>query len=92
MTTILIIDSTVRNVDILQQYLNTESIIEVIPQNVNGIEFIYNIIKQYSNIESLHILSHGVSGSLSIGNLVLNNQNILEYSYLSEFFFCLRFS
>ena len=45
----------------------------------DGVEQISNILTQYENISALHILSHGDSGLIQLGNVQLSQQNLERY-------------
>jgi hypothetical protein len=48
--------------------------------NADGIAQITNILKQYQNVGSVHILSHGSEGDVLLGNGHLNLANINNYT------------
>ena len=51
----------------------------------DGISQIQNIAKNYQNLDSIQVVSHGSQGSLSIGASLLTNSNVSNYqSSLSE--------
>lgn len=82
MDIITFIDEKIKNYEQLIQYIKPNTIIETIPSNVNGIEYITNTLYSYSNISSLHILSHGISSKLFLGNTTIDPENVNDYSHL----------
>ena len=55
----------------------------ILDRNKNGIEQITSEIQNYSStngaIDSVHIISHGNSGNLQLGNTTLSSDNIEQY-------------
>ncbi len=46
---------------------------------IDGVEQITQVLSQYQNLESVHILSHGSSGALQLGNATLSQAFMTEY-------------
>lgn len=84
MVNIAIVDTHIKNYELLISYIEPNTIIETIPNNSNGIDIIINTVKKYNNINSLHILSHGFSGIAILGISKLTEESISNYSYLNE--------
>ena len=79
--TIIFIDSAVP--DYLQLAANVSVNTEVVilyPQE-NGIEKITKVLENRQDVDSVQIISHGSQGQVFLGNTVLNNQNLSEYTY-----------
>ena len=76
---ILFIDSGVKDYDSLIDGLNRNVEIVLIDDDENGIEKISSILEGRSDISAIHILSHGDSGEISIGNVSLTSENINSY-------------
>ena len=79
-TDLLVIDTSVDNYEDLIAELDKPGLeIQFINSNEDGVEQLSHILKNYSNLNSLHILSHGSAGQLSLGNSQLNSENLAEY-------------
>jgi len=52
----------------------------ILNKNFSAIEQITQALANQSDIEAIHILSHGSSGSLNLGSDIINNQNIAQFS------------
>ena len=51
----------------------------IIDNDTNGLTQIGLIASNYSNIDSIQIVSHGGDGSLDLGNISLSESNINSY-------------
>ena len=76
---ILFIDSGVKDYDSLIDGLNRNVEIVLIDDDENGIDKISSTLEGRTDISAIHILSHGDAGSISIGNVSLNSDNIKSY-------------
>jgi uncharacterized delta-60 repeat protein len=56
----------------------------LINSDSDGLMQIADLLSSYSNLDALHILSHGSVGSLNIGSTVLNIDNITYYQSLLQ--------
>ncbi|WP_372738798.1 DUF4347 domain-containing protein, partial [Neptunomonas sp.] len=80
------IDSTVPDyqqlIDDLQLQSTDTRIIDVVILDANrsGIEQISDTLSSYSNLNAIHIISHGADGAVDLGNTQLNNQSLAEHS------------
>tara|TARA_B100001248_G_scaffold262467_1_gene258644 strand:- start:196 stop:1875 length:1680 start_codon:yes stop_codon:yes gene_type:complete len=84
MTRLSIVNENIPKYEQLLNNIKSDTIIEVIPANVNGISLLHEIIQKYSNIESLHIISHGIPGKIHLGNVKLSIDQLDEYSYFED--------
>lgn len=84
MTRLAIINENIPKYDQLLNNIKPDTIIEVIPEDVNGITLLYEIIQKYSNIESLHIISHGIPGKIHLGKNKLDLEQLSEYTYFEN--------
>ena len=77
---ITFIDASIQNYQTLidQFSPNTECI--VLTSESDGLTQIAQALAGRSNIEAIHIVSHGSEGSLSLGTSTLNSDNFSEYS------------
>ncbi|MFD2270020.1 DUF4347 domain-containing protein, partial [Vibrio thalassae] len=76
---VVIIDSGVKNSELLLRGLKREADIFYLMKEEDGIDNIYKIIKEKENISTLHIVSHGENGTVHLGNARLNIKNINFY-------------
>ncbi|MBD2681053.1 MULTISPECIES: DUF4347 domain-containing protein [Nostoc] len=68
------------SINLLKNTVQDNTKIITLNSNADGIAQITESLKQYSQIESIQIFSHGSEGSLQLGNTELNTTNINEYS------------
>ena len=76
---LIFIDETLSNIPAIIDNLPENSKWFKINSLTDGIQQIENVTKNYQNLYSIQIVSHGNSGSLSIGSASLSNQNIASY-------------
>ncbi|MDD2830475.1 MAG: DUF4347 domain-containing protein, partial [Sulfuricurvum sp.] len=68
-TPLYIIDSKVTDQERIIASLESGARYYVLEADKNGLEQIANILSGYNDVESLHIISHGESGSITLGNV-----------------------
>ncbi|MCT4706605.1 tandem-95 repeat protein, partial [Enterobacteriaceae bacterium H16N7] len=73
---IYFIDRSVENADKLSTSIPKDAEIHFIDQNVNGVQFIAQTLQGRSNVESVHIISHGEEGVLQVGNASLSRESM----------------
>ncbi|MGK7919941.1 MAG: DUF4347 domain-containing protein, partial [Trichodesmium sp.] len=73
---IVFIDSHVDNYQELATEVSSGTKVFIIEPNDDGIQQITKVINKYSQISSIHIISHGSPGCLYLGNSQLNIHNI----------------
>ena len=76
---IYFIDSKLNNYQTIIDSLASTDIYYLIDSSSDGLVQISNILLNYSNLDSIHVYSHGDIGSLNIGNTVYDNTNISNY-------------
>ncbi len=76
---VVIIDSGVKKSELLLKGLRREADIFHLMHDEDGIENIYEIIKEKKNISTLHIVSHGENGIVHLGNAKLDTKTIDSY-------------
>lgn len=76
---LIFIDSNLDNYQSLISDLDHTELM-VIDSNRDGVEQITETLANYANIESIHIISHGDSGTLQLGSTKLNADNLASYS------------
>ena len=65
--------------DILNNPANNNVEIIYLDANKDGVAQISQTLDLFSNISSIHLISHGVAGELQLGNSVLNENNIAQF-------------
>ena len=76
---LIFIDENLSDISILIENLPENSEWFKLDNDTDGILQIENITKDYNNLESVQIVTHGNSGSLSVGSTSLTNSNLLAY-------------
>ena len=77
---LVIIDSSVENIQQLKAGLKQGAEVVVLHPQLNGIEQITALISRRKNLQKVHLVSHGNSASLKLGSSELNLDNIDDYS------------
>jgi len=76
---IIFVDSAVQDHQTLTNSADGAQIF-ILNENLSAIEQITNALANQSDIEAIHILSHGSPGSLNLGSDTINNQNLPQFS------------
>ena len=76
---LVIIDSQLKDNAILSSSAPIGSKVYRLDVNKDGIEQISEILKKHDDLTSVHFLSHGGSGYLSLGNAILKAETINYY-------------
>jgi Domain of unknown function (DUF4347)/Domain of unknown function (DUF4082) len=76
--TIAFIDSRVPNVINLTENLQAD-IKVILNPNQDGFEQINQVLKQYDELTGIHIISHGNTAELQLGNSIFNSASLDEY-------------
>jgi hypothetical protein len=77
---IIIIDSRVTDWQSLVGNVSPDIAILVLDPTFDGIDQIADAVAGYTNLDAIHIISHGSAGSLSLGSSTLDSSNIADYS------------
>ncbi len=64
----------------MKQGVKPEAEVFILQPEVNGIQEITRILENYAQVQSLHIVTHGVPGEIYLGENKLNLQTLTEYS------------
>ncbi|MEG3960099.1 ELWxxDGT repeat protein, partial [Microcoleus sp. herbarium2] len=72
---IIFVDSAVPDYQTLIESADTAQVF-ILKENLSGVEQITNTLALQSDIEAIHILSHGSPGTLHLGSETLSNQNL----------------
>ena len=79
-TKVLIVDSAVANYESLIEGVGTDTEVIVLKAEQDGVAQITQMLGDRQNIQTLHILSHGESGVLKLGNTSLNLHSLERYA------------
>ena len=78
---IVILDPTIPDSQHLASGIKPDTATYILKSQPDAVEQITAILAQHRGIETLHIITHGDSGSLYLGTTELNSSNIQNYSY-----------
>ena len=76
---VVIIDASVKDPNVLISGISRDSSVEIINLESDGLAQIAEILQKYSQLEAIHIISHGSQGELNLGNATINENNLAEY-------------
>ncbi|MFZ2727405.1 MAG: DUF4347 domain-containing protein, partial [Methylococcaceae bacterium] len=76
---ILFIDANISDYQSLLTNIDANTEVHILNDLEDGLLQIANIVKGHSNLDAIHIVSHGSSGALSLGSSVLNNADLSSY-------------
>jgi VCBS repeat-containing protein len=76
---LLFVDTSVENYQTLIENLNRNVEVIFIDSDVNGITKITDALEEREDISAVHIISHGNSGEVNLGNAKLTSNNINAY-------------
>ena len=77
---LIFIDNRITNRTELLKQLPSDSRIIELNATQDGLQQIADAVSGYSNLDSIHLISHGSAGALYLGNSVLNSQTLPNYS------------
>ncbi|MEO0985812.1 MAG: DUF4347 domain-containing protein [Cyanobacteria bacterium J06639_14] len=76
---IIFVDSGISDYQALIGGLQPGSQVHLLNSEEDGIDQISQVLSQYSDLDSVHIFSHGDAGSLQLGNATLNQSTLGGY-------------
>ncbi|WP_017652856.1 DUF4347 domain-containing protein [Fortiea contorta] len=76
---LVFIDGAIQDDEILSRSFENADVFRLDP-NTDGVLQITNILGQHQNLASVHIVSHGGTGEVLLGNSHLNSQNLSNYN------------
>jgi hypothetical protein len=79
-STIVFIDAAVTDYQRLRDKVKSGIAVIILDSSRDGIEQISEVLGNRSNIESIHLVSHGAPGSLQLGKTRLSIDNLEVYS------------
>ena len=80
MSSYVFIDSRVRNYDLLLASLAPDTQVVILDSAHDGIEQIAAVLEGVTELDAIHIISHGSEGTLYLGDTVLTSDNLTEYT------------
>ena len=78
--TVVIIDAAVEDTDALLGAVDPAAEIFYLEAGIDGIHQISSILLELSDVTSLHILSHGTTGAITIGSTTLDATNLASFA------------
>jgi glucose/arabinose dehydrogenase len=76
---LVFVDADISDVATLTKNINNAEIV-FLDRNLDGVVQITNALNQHSDVNSVHVFSHGSSGDILLGNSHLNLGNLQNYS------------
>jgi len=73
---VLFVDSAVENNQSIIKGVQAGTQVVILEANQDGVQQIANTLSQYSNLDSIQILSHGSQGQVNLGNNALNQSTL----------------
>ncbi|MDB2562953.1 DUF4347 domain-containing protein, partial [Sulfurimonas sp.] len=77
-------DSAIENYQSIIDDLDPSIVVYTLDSQSNGLEQISTIIHSQTDIDALHIISHGNIGEISLGNTLLNTENLSSSTNLLQ--------
>jgi hypothetical protein len=78
-TQIVVIDPTVEDYQSLAPSAEPRKEIFILDRAGDGVEQITELLASYTDLDAVHIVSHGGPGNLQLGSIQLNSDNLDEY-------------
>ena len=76
---LIFIDTGISNYQSLIPEIAPDNQVFYIDSTQNGFQQISDVLDDYTNIDALHIYSHGAEGSLDLGNITLNQNSLSQH-------------
>jgi VCBS repeat-containing protein len=80
---LVFIDTKVKDYQTLLEGIDTNATVIQLDPNKDGVGQIAQVVSHYSNIDAIHIISHGSVGELYLGSSILNKAN-MQGQYADE--------
>jgi Ca2+-binding RTX toxin-like protein len=78
--TVVFVDAATPDYQTLIAGIHPDIDVQILDPGQDGIQQITDYLAGHSNISSVHIISHGSAGSLTLGSTVLNRSTLAHYS------------
>ena len=79
-TEVVFIENNVTDIDVLVNGIDSSKEVHILDSTQDGLHQIADILAGRTDINSVHIISHGVEGALNLGTLSLNSADIGEHT------------
>jgi hypothetical protein len=77
-TQVVVIDPTVEDYQSLAPSAEPRKEIFILDRARDGVEQITELLASYTDLDAVHIVSHGGPGNLQLGSIQLNSDNLDE--------------
>ncbi len=82
--TVLFIDSGVADYQTLMNGVKAGTKVVILNADQDGVQQITDVLNQFSNVDNVHILSHGNQAEVMLGNATLNRNSLAVYQPLLQ--------
>jgi hypothetical protein len=76
---LVFVDAAIQNPEGLLSGVKADKVV-LLDSDQDGVTQITNVLAQHHDLASIHIFSHGSSGTLQLGNTLLSNATIENYA------------
>ncbi len=76
---VVFIDTSIKNWQVLRDGVGNRAEVILIDTHLDGLQQMVTALKNYHNLDAIHILSHGNIGELQLGSTLLDEDNIKLY-------------
>ncbi|MCK9336958.1 MAG: DUF4347 domain-containing protein [Arcobacteraceae bacterium] len=77
---IAFVDSNLPDYQNLVDGISSDIQVYIVDSNVNGLDFMADVLSTMQDVDALHILGHGSEGSITLGTATLNKDNLSQYN------------
>ncbi len=78
-SSVLFVDANVADLQTLLLDVSADTKVVVLHRDADGIHQIANVLKKYSDLDSIQLVSHGAPGKLMLGSAILSNRTLSYY-------------
>lgn len=79
---IAFVDTNLSDYQTLVDNISSDIEVYLVDSNVNGLDFMSDILSTMQDVDALHILGHGSEGNITLGTATLNKDNLSLYDEL----------
>ncbi len=79
-TELVVLDEAMQNKELIMECLNEDMELIILPDVVNQLDVLTEKLKEYTNLEALHLLLCGKDGMIMLNGAPLQNDNISTHS------------
>ena len=77
---LVVLDEAMQNKELIMECINEDMELLILPDGVNQLEVLTEKLKNYKNLEALHLLVCGTDGMIMLNGTPLQNENIGKYT------------